>query len=247
MTGSTIPELVALPTDPAARLYRARRRTRLGDVTPTGRARLDAIARWLQDTANDDAFDAALPQAMWWVVRRTIIRAERFPVMREEVELTTWCSGFGSRWAERRTRIVGDEGALVEAASLWVHIDEASGRPAKLPAAFHELYAPAAAGREVSARRAHPDPPADAVTADWPLRAVDFDVLEHVNNAVYLAPVEEIIGSDRKPATVDVEYREGVRIGEPARVAMVGEAPGEQRLWILAGDRVAASAVIAGR
>jgi acyl-ACP thioesterase len=236
-----MPELVGLPG--AGRVHTATRRCRLGDVTPAGRARFDAIARWLQDVANDDAVDAALPRAMWWVVRRTTIRAERFPVLREQVELATWCSGTGSRWAERRTRITGERGALVEAASIWVHVDEASGRPLKLPAEFHGLYAPSAAGREVSARRAHPDPPPGADRVPFPLRAVDFDVLEHVNNAVYFAAVEEHLGAPARPAAVDLEHREGLRPGESAAVATSGDlATGGLWLWVLGGERVAASA-----
>jgi acyl-ACP thioesterase len=234
-----IPELVDLPADPSARTFTAHRRCRLGDVTPAGRARLDALARWLQDVANDDAFDADLPGAMWWVVRRTSIDIRRFPVLREDVALTTWCSGTGGRWAERRTTITGENGAHVEAASLWVHIDSVTNRPARLPDAFNDLYAPAARGRAVRARLVHPDPPTDAERRAWPLRATDFDVLEHVNNAVYLAPLEDLLDAEPRPMTVDVEYREGVRVGEEATLAIDG-----RRIWVLAGDRIAASAIV---
>ena len=44
---------------------------RLGDVDPSGRLRLDAIARYLQDVASDDAADAGLDTG--WVARRTLI------------------------------------------------------------------------------------------------------------------------------------------------------------------------------
>jgi acyl-ACP thioesterase len=241
----SIPELVSLPD--AGRVFTAQRRCRLGDVTPAGRVRLDAIARWLQDVANDDAFDASLPRAMWWVVRRTSMRVDRFPLLREALELATWCSGTGSRWAERRTRITGENGALVETASVWVHVDESTGRPSKLPAEFHDLYAMGAGGREVSARRTHPDPPMDATREPWPLRAADFDVLEHVNNAVYLCAVEEQLETAPCPLMVDVEYREGVRVGEQAAVVVDGTPAEGLRLWVLAADRVAATAFLQQR
>jgi acyl-ACP thioesterase len=236
-----IPELVDPPADPMARTFSATHRCRLGDVTPAGRARLDALARWLQDVANDDAFDAELPSAMWWVVRRTTIAAHRFPVLREDVTLTTWCSGTGGRWAERRTSITGDRGAQVEAASLWVHIDPKTLRPARLPDAFSDLYAPAAAGRVVRARLNHPEPAATTERRPWVLRAADFDVLEHVNNAVYLAALEDLLDARARPMVVDVEYREGVRVGEEATLAIDASTDNGLFVWILADGGVAAS------
>ena len=89
----------------AGRSYTARRRVRLGDATPNGRLRLDAVARYLQDVANDDGRDADWSDPHWWVVRRTVIDVRTFPVYLQEVDLTTWCGGVGSHWAERRTRI----------------------------------------------------------------------------------------------------------------------------------------------
>ena len=40
---------VTLP--PKGRVFRHRDRVTLADVSPAGRARLDALARWLQDAA----------------------------------------------------------------------------------------------------------------------------------------------------------------------------------------------------
>src|SRR3954454_20918311 len=98
----------------APRRYTASRPVRLSDVTPKGRMRLDAAARYLQDVANDDAVDAIGEDAASWVVRRTTLRVERFPVFREEVVLTTWASGIGGRWAERSTSVVGSSEARIE-------------------------------------------------------------------------------------------------------------------------------------
>ncbi len=134
------------------RTFTATRRVRLSDVSPQGRARLDALARYLQDIARDDSADAEFPDPMAWVVRRTLIEVASAPRFQEMLELTTWCSGFGGRWAERRTRMTGNEGAAVEAASIWVHVDLRTGTPRRLPDEFHNVWGTAAAGRRVSAR-----------------------------------------------------------------------------------------------
>src|SRR3954452_23296429 len=146
-------ELVQPPS--AGRVFTDRARAGLGDVSPSGRARLDAIARWLQDAAFADLVDSGLPDDGVWVVRRLRIRVERFPRFREAAEVDTWCSGTGSLWAERRSTVRGEDGGLVEAVALWVHLDPRGARPRPMPDGFAEVYAPSAGGRRVRARLRH--------------------------------------------------------------------------------------------
>jgi acyl-ACP thioesterase len=55
-----------------ARRFSARRPIRLSDTDATGRLRLDAVARYLQDVAADDVLDAGwAPDEHIWVVRRS--------------------------------------------------------------------------------------------------------------------------------------------------------------------------------
>ena len=221
------------------RTFTGTRAVRLGDVSPKGRLRLDAIARYLQDVANDDATEVLGEDAMAWVVRRTVVQVTQFPILREPLELTTWGSGIGSRWAERRTSIVGERGGRIEAASLWVHVDLASGRPQKLTAEFAAAYTEAAGGREVNARLHHADMPAVAdARTPWHARFADFDVLGHVNNAIYGAMVEEALDLTA-PCTVEVEYRGGVDRGHQVELVVAGD-----QLWITAAGSVAASAAV---
>ena len=76
---------------------------RLGDVSPSGRLRLDAVARYLQDVSADDTADAALPDARGLGgAHARVIEVAPFPRYLEPLALATWCSGTGSHWAERR-------------------------------------------------------------------------------------------------------------------------------------------------
>ena len=150
MTVSPATELLPLPV--AGRRFVATRTVRLGDVDVHGRLRLDAVARYLQDVASDDALDAVLPNAMGWVVRRTMIRTGQPCGLNERVTLTTFCTGSGRYWAERRTTITGADGGGIEAVSLWVQIDAVTGRPARLTDDFFALYGESASGRVVSSK-----------------------------------------------------------------------------------------------
>ncbi len=239
-----------LDIDPpeSGRRWEHRRRVHLAEGTPKGRIRLDSLARMLQDVSDEDTTDAGFPPSAPWVVRRADLAVHEFPTFRDQVTVTTWCSGIGGRWAERRVRVVGDEGGRVEAAVLWVHLDE-RGRPARLPAAFHELYDEPAGGRKVRARLHHDSAPAaDGVDERFafPLRFTDFDLMGHVNNAVSWEPVEEALSRRtelRAPMRVSVEHPASIEPGEDPEV-LVREVEGGFDLWIVVDDRTCSTAQV---
>ena len=221
---------------------------RLGDSSPGGRARLDALARLLQDVADDDARDAGFGD-FTWVVRRTAIAVHQFPVYLEPLELTTWCAGFGAAWAERRISVRGANGGHVESSTLWVHLDGASMRPARMPRAFLDVFGPSAAGRTVSSKPVLTPAPADAPGTSWPLRFTDFDVLEHVNNAVYLAPVEQALAERRTlraPLTVVVEHGDAIERDDVVTWVVRDRDTGFDGWLVGAGRQFAAVSVDAG-
>lgn len=187
----------------SGRVYEGTRRVRLSDVDPSGRCRLDALARFMQDVARDDSSDADVRDPMGWVVRRMMLEVRRPPRLRELVELSTWCSGHGSRWAERRTSLRGHRGAEVESVTVWVCVDSA-GRPRRLGEEFFDIYGDSAAGRDVSVRKSLPAAPAaDACRLPWSLRHADFDVLGHVNNAAQWQAVEETLARVELPSATE--------------------------------------------
>ncbi|HEX2577917.1 MAG TPA: acyl-ACP thioesterase domain-containing protein, partial [Aquihabitans sp.] len=213
-------ELVPVPE--RGRRFTTERRVRWGDADEHRRLRLDAVARYLQDVANDDTRDAGHDPMAPWVVRRTVIDVRRPLALGELVTVTTFSGGHGSRWAERRTVLVGDAGGHVEAAALWVFVDPATGRPAKLTAAFHATYDEAAGGRQVQARLRHGPPPDGAERRPWPLRSTDVDGLGHVNNAATWSAVEDELARHGLVATyAELEHPDAIEPG--SQVALVSE------------------------
>jgi acyl-ACP thioesterase len=200
---TTLTELTDRPAD--GRAYAEPRRAGIGDVAPSGRARLDALARWLQDVAWADVADALGPPDPW-IVRRLRVRAERFPAFAEPCVATTWCSATGPAIAERRTSVVGEGGGRVEAVALWVRLDPATARPLQLDEPFFAAYGTAAAGRRARSRLHHPAPPDDLAPARTSrFRAADLDQAGHVNNAVYWALLEEELLELDPGASFDAE------------------------------------------
>ena len=208
------------PRPKSGRVFERGRRVRLADVDPRGRCRLDALVRHLQDVARDDSADSNLTNPMNWIVRRTMVEVRTVPVFQEWIELSTWCSGYGSRWAERRTQVRGQQGADVEAVTIWVHIDRKTLRPARLNDDFFEIWGESAGNRRVSARTTLPTAWPDNANDDpWPLRFTDIDLLGHVNNAAQWAPVEQALHlSGWTPGSIRAELEHGPGVESDSEV-----------------------------
>lgn len=239
---SALPAVELLPLPVAGRRFVAARVVRLGDVDdPTGRLRLDAIATYLQDVASDDALDAGVDRALAWLVRRTLVRVDVAPVSNERLTLTTFCTGYGRSWAERRTSLVGDAGGRVEAVSLWVQIDVGTGRPARLADDFFDTWGEAAGERVVSSKLSLPSvPPAGAPSHAWSFRATDVDQFAHVNNAAVWTVVEEILQREqcaRDGLVAEIEYLAPASAGVPMLLTRAGDD-----LWLSTGDRTIVAA-----
>jgi acyl-ACP thioesterase len=237
-------EQPGLCPDPAeGRIYATSRRVRGTDVAPDGRLRLDALARYLQDAAEDDVTDSGWREPCGWLLRRCVITIRGFPRAGELVAVRTFCSAIGPRWAGRTTTVAGDAGSLLQARAVWAATDLASGRPVSLGPEFRRIYGPSAAGRTVSARLPLPGPPDRlAEGTPWPLRATDFDTAGHVNNSVHWAAAEEALaGAGWLPARAEVDYRRQIRPGARPRLAVLPE-PAGLLLWLREGTEVLAAA-----
>jgi len=239
------------PEPEKGRVFRARRAVRIGDTTASGRLRLDAIARYLQDVGNDDTLDLGLGDGGAWVCRRVHVAVlTDYPSLRDLLEIATFCGGVGSRWAERRTSLRCATGARIETATLWVHLDPVTMRPAPVPAWFVDHYGEACGDRKVDHRLHLPLPSDDAATRAWPLRATDFDVLAHVNNAIAFAALEDCwtrLGRTDAPTQVTVEYLGALDPGDAVELRWTETADGVD-CWLVADGavRVAVRATSAG-
>lgn len=221
--------IVDLPSH--GRMFRTARRVSIDDATPTGRMECDAIARFLQDGGNDDTDDADLGEfGLAWVARKALIEVHQAPEARELIDIATWCSGTGRRWAERSTRLSGDRGGHVEAAVVWIHIDPTSGRPTSWGDSFADNYLEATQGRRIDAKLRHvTDIPEGATSQPWRFRVTDMDGFGHVNNAAYLALAEEVWGSTTlvNSSRIEIEWRKPSVASEELVLWVEGE-----QLWL---------------
>jgi len=243
----------SLPSVGDKRVTTITRAVGLSDVGPDARARLDAIARIVQDVSDFDAANAPVEGMGLWILRRLELRIAHTPPFRAEVTASTWCSGIGARWAERTSELrVGDR-SCVQAIAIWVHTDPVRGAPAPLPPGFDAVWGATAAGRKVSARLRHHPPPAGADRRAWPLRVTDLDVVGHVNNAAYWDAIEDELARRGGPRVrhAEIEFRSGLELDDTVEL-VVADARSDTdadtakgfAAWLCVGTDVRASVLV---
>jgi acyl-ACP thioesterase len=257
-----VPQIPSFEPEPSAgRVFEGRRRVRVTDATAAGRLRLDGLARFLQDVAEDDVADTGWQAPYGWLLRRCAVTVREYPRVTDEVALRTFCSGTGPRWAQRTTTVLAGGAAVIQAVAIWVAVDFATGQPCPLGDDFGRFYGEVSR-RRVSARLELPAPDGSVLTdskapaRDWPVRAADFDVAGHVNNTVYWAAVEDVIDEAKAapPRRAVLEYHRPVRPGDrpvlrTAAVPSSPDGPGRIDAWLTDGTgeiRYASARLLAG-
>ena len=236
-----------VPRPASGRVFVSHRRVRLSDADPLERLRLDTVARYLQDVANDDVLETNWGSPdHFWLVRRTVIQQLRPISIEDMVELTTWSSGTASSSASRRTTLACERGGLLEAESVWVHLSPEL-RPERFGGDFFEVYGPSANGRRISPRLELPDPPAAAERMPWPLRRSDLDLLGHLNNAAYWEAIEETAAGSgvelAAPFEAVLEFRQPIDLEDEVELLSSPDENG-YRLALAATDTVRAVASV---
>jgi acyl-ACP thioesterase len=238
------------PEPPGGRVFAGKRAVRSTDVTPGGRFRFDALARALQDVAEDDVAEAGWQASYGWLLRRCAVTVHGYPQFGTPLTLRTFCSATGPRWAQRTTTVAGPGGPLIQAVAIWAAVDQISGAPVPLGDEFFRHYGQATQGRKASARLSLPKPDAGTAGRDWPLRATDFDTAGHVNNTIAWAAVEDVLAAghwlpadplsagDWLPAQAELEYHRPMLPGGQPRLLAREEDRGDGRevfLWLTDG------------
>lgn len=243
------------PEPPGGRVFAGKRAVRSTDVTPGGRFRFDALARALQDVAEDDVAEAGWQASYGWLLRRCAVTVHGYPQFGTPLTLRTFCSATGPRWAQRTTTVAGPGGPLIQAVAIWAAVDLISGAPVPLGDEFFRHYGQATQGRKASARLSLPKPDAGTPGRPWPLRATDFDTAGHVNNTIAWAAVEDVLAAGRwlpagplpadplaagewLPAQAELEYHRPMLPGGQPRLLAREEDRGDGRevfLWLTDG------------
>jgi len=153
-------------------------------------AAFDASAAAGYDRARYDAM------GLHWLVRETDIEY-LYPLRYgDSVQVKTWVSDFRRVRSRRAYELrLAESGELVARASTdWVFLDSATGRPASIPQEMMAAFFPEGVPEQAPPRSRFPrapKPPPGVFRLRRRVEWRDIDPAQHVNNAVYLAYLED--------------------------------------------------------
>jgi acyl-ACP thioesterase len=194
---------------------------RVADIDHSGRLRLDAAARHIQDVGQDHVHDLGFDESHpLWVVRRTMIDLIRPIEFQDMLRLRRWCSATSTRWCETRVRIDGRKGGLIESEAFWININRDTLMPSRISDDFLEALQRTTAVHRLRWKAYLK--PGDRENAtqirDYPVRFTDIDLFDHVNNCVYWSVVEDYLSATPKmlsePLRVTIEHEAPIALGD---------------------------------
>jgi acyl-ACP thioesterase len=161
----------------------------------SGRLFIHQLFNFLQDAAHQHANGLGFghlqiaEQNLFWVLLRLTIEVEGLPVQGDVIELTTWVKSVRGSVSEREFTISLGSRVLVKASSLWFCLSDETHKPVRLPPEYlnfmvpYDSYATSAGTEKIAASEAGgTGNMGNLVTA----RYSDTDMVNHVNNAVYI-------------------------------------------------------------
>ena len=120
-------------------MYSFDSRIRYSEADANGKVTFPAILDYFQDCSFFQSEDLQLgmeflnKKQVAWVLVSWQIEVLRYPQIGEQVKTATWPYDFKSFYGSRNFLMTGENGEiLAQAASLWVLLDRAAGRPCRI-------------------------------------------------------------------------------------------------------------------
>ncbi|GGC76916.1 hypothetical protein GCM10011410_32750 [Hoyosella rhizosphaerae] len=93
-----------------------------------------------------------------------------------------------------RVQLSTEQGGLIETEGFWINLNAQSGMPARITESFEQMLGSTAENKKLRWKPMITETPGENDhNVPFPLRSVDIDLLGHVNNAVYLQAVEDVL------------------------------------------------------
>lgn len=204
-------------------MYQFDSRVRYSEVNSEQQLMISSMLDYLQDCCTFQSEEMGLgvdylaKEQVAWVLSSWEIEIIRYPKMGEKIQVGTWPSEFKGFYGSRNFLIKSeDDEVLAKANSLWVFMDTAKMRPARVKDTFVEAYGkvlePALEG-DWSERKI--TVPEEQVKME-PVQVAKFfiDTNHHMNNGKYVLVAEEYLPEDFNVGRLKVEYKKAAVLGD---------------------------------
>ena len=206
-------------------MYSEIRDVKYSDLSPRGEASLPAVLRFYQDTAINHSAHADYPlERLYgdnraWILLSMNADIVRYPRNREQITVSTYTTSFERCFGYRAFDVKGEDGSVLStAASFWVLMDTAKGRPVRVYEDMPEKYviepkdAPEYIKRELDIGDCED-------VCEITVGKRDLDTNNHVNNVKLAEFLLEAVPLEAKIKKAQIYYKHAAYEGEKLTVS----------------------------
>lgn len=202
-------------------MHKMNGRVRYSECAADNKMTLAAIINYFQDCTSENSELLGVGAGFLkerrraWVINSWQVEVYRYPECSEEIEISTWATGFKGVFGPRSFCMKAKDGEVLALANtLWVYIDTETGRPVKpeeVDMAPYEVEAPLEM-EKVSRKITLPE---EAEVVDtFKVHKYHIDTNNHVNNCQYVRLAMEALPTDFRVTKLRVEYKKAAVYGD---------------------------------
>lgn len=202
-------------------MYSFENRVRFSEVDEKQELRLTSLINYFQDCSTFQSeglgvgIDALKEYGKAWVLNSWQICINRYPMMREEVRIETWPTGFEGLYGTRNFRLCTKTGeVLAYANSIWVFMDMQRGRPIRPTEEDIKEYLVEPPMEMEYASRKIALPKTFEPGQVYPVMHSQIDTNGHMNNSQYVMIALEVCQEGRCAKQIRVEYKKSAVFGD---------------------------------
>ena len=217
-------------------MYRIDTKVRYSECGEDGKIKLASIINLFQDASRAQSeslgvgMDYLKSVKRAWVLNSWQIIVERYPKAHEEIEVTTWPTGFRGVFGPRNFCLKTQDGEMLAYAhTLWVYMDIENGMPTKPSEEEKAIYGTEPPLEMEYASRKIKMPEEAKVVDTISARKYHIDTNSHVNNCQYVQMAVEVLPEDFRTKQVRVEYKKSAVYGDKIVIKMAEE---EERIVV---------------
>lgn len=217
-------------------MYRIDTKVRYSECGEDGKIKLASIINLFQDASSAQSeslgvgMDYLKSVKRAWVLNSWQIIVERYPKAHEEIEVTTWPTGFRGVFGPRNFCLKTQDGEMLAYAhTLWVYMDIENGMPTKPSEEEKAIYGTEPPLEMEYASRKIKMPEEAKVVDTISVRKYHIDTNNHMNNCQYVQMAVEVLPEDFQTKQVRVEYKKSAVYGDKIVIKMAEE---EERIVV---------------
>ena len=217
-------------------MYKIDTKVRYSECGEDGKIKLASIINLFQDASSAQSeslgvgMDYLKSVKRAWVLNSWQIIVERYPKAHEEIEVTTWPTGFRGVFGPRNFCLKTQDGEMLAYAhTLWVYMDFENGMPTKPSEEEKAIYGTEPPLEMEYASRKIKMPEEAKVVDTISVRKYHIDTNNHMNNCQYVQMAVEVLPEDFRTKQVRVEYKKSAVYGDKIVIKMAEE---EERIVV---------------